>query len=86
VVQVDLPTDLQSVDETGYAWALLDEARDPSVVVPGMLVVAGDPDVAAMAEVVDIVDKAAVTVVHLALLPGLFEDYEALVRRALDRE
>lgn len=81
MVQVDIPADLQAVDETDYVWALLDEARDLSVIFPGAIVVAGDPDVAAVAEVVDIVDKPAGKVVHLDLLPGRFEDYEALVRR-----
>jgi hypothetical protein len=31
---------------------------------------------------VDLVPKATGTVVHLHILPGLFDDYEALVRRA----
>jgi hypothetical protein len=31
---------------------------------------------------VDLVPKAAGTVVHLHILPGLLDDYEALVRRA----
>jgi hypothetical protein len=35
-----------------------------------------------VAEVVDLVPKEAGTVVHLHILPGLFDDYEALVRRA----
>jgi hypothetical protein len=34
-------------------------------------------------EVVDIVEKPAGQVVHLRLLPGAIEDYEALVRRAI---
>jgi hypothetical protein len=34
-----------------------------------------------VAEVVDLVPKEAGTIVHLRILPGLFDVYEALVRR-----
>jgi hypothetical protein len=61
----------------------LDEARDPALIAPGAIVVAGDPDSPAVAEVVDLVDKPAGRVVHLRLLPGAVEDYEALVRRVI---
>lgn len=44
---------------------------------------AGDEDAPAVAEVIDIVEKPAGRVVHLRLLPGAIEDYEALVRRAI---
>ena len=49
----------------------------------GAIVVAGDPDVPAVAEVVDVVEKPAGQVMHLRVLPGAVEDYEALVRRAI---
>ncbi|MGH8931014.1 MAG: hypothetical protein ACRDZO_10425 [Egibacteraceae bacterium] len=44
---------------------------------------AGDADAPAVAEVVDLVDRPGGTVVHLRLLPGVVEDYQALVRRAI---
>jgi len=69
-------------DETGYVWTFLREARDPVLIEPGAIVVVGDPDAPAVAEVVDVVDKPAGKVVHLRVLPGAIEDYEALVRRA----
>jgi hypothetical protein len=50
---------------------------------PGAIVVAGDADAPAVAEVVDVVEKPAGKIVHLRLLPGVIEDYEALIRRAL---
>jgi hypothetical protein len=53
------------------------------LIEPGAIVVAGDPDAPAVAEVVDIVDKRAGPVVHLRVLPGAVEDYEALVRRSI---
>lgn len=41
-VTVDIAADLNDEDETGSVWTFLDEARDPSVVVPGAIIVAGD--------------------------------------------
>lgn len=82
-VTVDIPADLNDEDETGFVWTFLDEARDPSVIVPGAIVVAGDADDPAVVEVVDIVPKSSGEVVHLRILPGDIEDYAALVRRTL---
>jgi hypothetical protein len=83
MVTVDITADLNDEDETGFVWTFLSEARDPSLISPGAIVVAGDADAPAVAEVVDIVEKPAGKVVHLRLLPGVIEDYEALVRRTL---
>jgi hypothetical protein len=83
MVTVDITADLNDEDETGFVWTFLDEARDPSLISPGAIVVAGDADAPAVAEVVDVVAKPAGKIVHLRLLPGVIEDYEALVRRAL---
>jgi hypothetical protein len=80
---VDITCDLMDEDETGYVWTFLSEAREPGLIEPGAIVVAGDDDAPAVAEVVDIVEKPAGRVVHLRLLPGAIEDYEALVRRAI---
>jgi hypothetical protein len=82
-VTVDITADLNDEDETGFVWTFLDEARDPSVIVPGAIVVAGDADAPAVVEVVDIVPKSSGQIVHLRILPGDVEDYAALVRRTL---
>lgn len=50
---------------------------------PGALVVAGDEEAAAVCQVVDLVPAGDGTIVHLRLLPGLVDDYRALVERAL---
>ena len=84
LVIVDIEADLNGEDETGYIWTFLDEARDPSLICPGAIVAAGDSDAPAVAQVVDLVEKPAGTIVHLRLLPGLIEDYEALIRRAVE--
>lgn len=80
MVTVDVTADLNDEDETGFVWTFLDEARDPSLVASKAIVVTGDADAPAVAEVVEVVDKPAGKIVHLRLLP---EDYEALIRRAL---
>ncbi len=81
MISVDISADLNDEDETGYVWTFLDEARDPSLIEPGAIVVAGDADAPAVAQVVDLVVKASGTIVHLRILPGLVEDYAELVRR-----
>ena len=80
---VDITADLNDEDETGYVWTFLDEARDPGQIKPGTLVVAGDEDAAAICQVVDLTPAGDGTIVHLKLLPGLVDDYRALVDRAL---
>lgn len=82
-VTVDISADLNDEDETGFVWTFLDEARDPSVIVPGAIVVAGDADAPAVVEVVDVVPRKSGRVVHLRVLPGNVEDYAALVQRSL---
>lgn len=83
MVSVDITCDLMDEDESGYVWTFLREARDPSLIEPGAIVVAGDEDAPAVAEVVEIVAKPAGQVVHLRVLPGAIEDYQALVQRAI---
>lgn len=81
MIAVDITADLNDEDETGFVWTFLDEARDPSIIVPGAIVMAGDADAPAVAEVVDLVEKPSGTIVHLRLLPGTLEDYRALLQR-----
>lgn len=82
MVTVDIACDLMDEDETGYVWTFLADAHDPSIIEPGAIVTAGHAEAPAVAEVIDIVDRPAGKLVHLRILPGLVEDYEALVRRA----
>jgi hypothetical protein len=81
MIAVDIRADLNAEDQTGYVWAFLDEARDPSLITPGALVVAGDEDAHAVAAVVDLVEHPNGTIVHLDVLPGLLDNYLALARR-----
>jgi hypothetical protein len=82
VIVVDIAADLNDEDDTGLVWTFLDEARDAAIVVPGATVVAGDAEAPAVAEVVDLIDKPVGTIVHLRLLPGTFNDYDALIQRS----
>lgn len=82
-VTVDITCDLMDEDETGCVWTFLRDVRDPSLLEAGAIALAGDPDAPAVAEVVDMDAKPAGGIVHLRLLPGAIEDYEALVARAI---
>jgi hypothetical protein len=74
---IDIAADLNDQDETGWVWTFLDEARVPGMIRPGAFVLTGDEDDPAVAEVVDLVERAAGTVVHLRVVPGRIEDYQA---------
>lgn len=81
MTRVDITADLNSEDETGFAWTFLHEASDPALVVPGAVVVAGSPLAPAVCEVVDLVQKPAGTIVHLRVLPGTIEQYRRMLAR-----
>lgn len=81
-VQLDIPFDVQQVDRSGFVWTLLDEARAPSLMSPGAIVITADVDESVGARVVDVVDESSRTV-HLEILPGNPLDYaEALFSAA----
>ncbi len=66
-MKIDLFVDLNTEDETGLPWTYLDQAPDPTVIVPGRRVVVGAGTAIAIAEVVDVgVDG----LVHVRPLPG----------------
>ena len=63
---VDLPVDLNTIDESGLPWAFLDAAPDASVVTAGRYVVVGSGAAHAVAQVVDVQDG----IVHVRPLRG----------------
>lgn len=69
MIPVDITCDLMDEDESGYVWTFLREERNPARVTPRALVLAGDGEASALAEVVEIVDKPAGAIVRLRLLP-----------------
>ena len=83
-VEIDIPCDVQQEDETGYVWAFLDEARDPSVITPGAIVIAADEEDPVFARVVSLTERPGGVKVHLEILPGDPLEYaEALARAHL---
>ena len=66
-VDVDLRIDLNTMDETGLPWTFLDQAPDPSLIVPGRHIVVGSGASVAVAVVVDITDEG---IVHVQPLKG----------------
>ena len=81
-VEIDIPCDVQQVDETGYVWVFLDEARDPARVIEGAIVISGDPVDPVLARVVSRTERAGGIKVHLEVLPGDPGDYADALRRA----
>lgn len=80
--QADLEYDFGNEDQTGYTWTWLDRARDPSMIVPGAVVTLRDGEDTAMGQIIDLVPVANGTIVHVELLPGAVEDYQAAIERA----
>jgi len=58
-LDVDLRIDLNTMDETGLPWTFLDQAPDPSLIVPGRHIVVGSGAAVAVAVVVDITDEGS---------------------------
>ncbi len=66
-MKIDLFVDLNTADETGLLWTYVDQAIDPSAIVPGRLIVVGAGSAIAIAEVIDVADDG---LVHVRPLPG----------------
>jgi hypothetical protein len=81
-VQIDIPCDFQQIDETGFVWTFLHEARDPVLVTAGAIVIAADENEPVIARVVDLVPSGERTIVHLEVLPGDPLEYAEALSRA----
>lgn len=81
-VEIDIPCDVQQIDETGYVWTFLQEARDPSRIVAGAIVVTADEDDPVLARVVSLTERPTGVKVHLEILPGDPSEYAEALRRA----
>lgn len=78
--EIDLVADLNAEDDDGLGWSVLSDARDPSRVRPGAMLVAGNRHAAAVVRVVTVDEDGQV---HFAVLPGSLEENRRLVGRAL---
>ena len=76
--EIELPIDFNTMDETGLPWAFLDDAADPSRIVPGAHLVAGSGSVRAVVVVVDVTEDG---IVHVCDVPGSVEDNAHLLER-----
>ncbi len=81
-VEIDIPCDVQQVDDTGHVWVFLDEARDPAQVTPGAILISGDPVDPVLVRVVSVTERPGGVKVHLDVLPGDPGDYADALRRA----
>jgi len=74
-IEVDIPSDVQQVDGTGFVWTFLDEARDPTQITVGAIVVTGDDIDPVLARIVSLSQRPGGVKVHLDLLPGNPSEY-----------
>ncbi len=82
-IEIDIPCDPQQRGEFAMPFALLSEARDPSRIKVGAIVITADEEDPVFARVHAITSHAdGPVVVHLELLPGDPLDYADALRRA----
>jgi hypothetical protein len=67
VDDLDLVADLNAQDDDGLGWSTLDDAREPAVVQPGSMLLAGNSHAQAVVRVVVVDDDGQI---HFAILPG----------------
>lgn len=77
-VEIDIPCDVQRIDDTGFVWTFLDEAPKPSLVRVGAIVIVADE----VDPVVDLISRGDTTIVHLEVLPGDPLEYAEALSRA----
>jgi hypothetical protein len=82
VIAIDIPCDVQDEDEFGMPYALVSEARDPSQIVRGAIVITADVQDPVFARVHSLTQQGDVTVVRLELLPGDPLDCAAALQRS----
>lgn len=74
-VDVDLEVDFHSIDQTGYLWTRLSDARDPSIIKPGAVLVIADGEALAMGRIIDLIERENGTIVHVDVLPVTVDSY-----------
>lgn len=73
---IDLTADLNAQDDEGLGWSTLHDAVDPSRVVPGAMLLAGNEAATAVVRIVEVEDDGQV---HFAILPGSVEQNRHLL-------
>lgn len=78
--EIDLVADLNAEDDEGLGWSVLSQARDPSRVRHGVMLVAGNGQAKAVVRIVAVDEDGQV---HFNVLPGSLEKNRHLIGRAL---
>ena len=65
--QIDLVADLNAQDDDGYGWSMLSDAREPSAVKVGAILVAGNSQAVALVRVMAVDDDGQV---HFRIPPA----------------
>ena len=65
--ELDLIADLNAMDDDGFGWSVLGDARRPERVKPGAMLLAGNSAARAVVRVVAVDDDGQV---HFVILPG----------------
>lgn len=74
--EIDLIADLNSQDDDGLGWAILRDAKDASLVVPGAVMLAGNDVATAVVRVVAVDDDGQV---HFSIFPGPVDENSHLL-------
>ncbi len=77
---IDLNADLNAQDDDGLGWSTLADARDPSQIVPGAMLLAGNRAAQAVVRIVAVDDDGQV---HFTILPGSLEKNRHLLGRTV---
>lgn len=77
---IDLVADLNAEDDEGLGWSVLSEARHPSRVRRGVMLVAGNEQAQAVVRIVAVDEDGQV---HFTILPGSLDKNRHLIGRAL---
>ena len=67
---LDIVADLNAQDDDGLGWSTLADASDPSRIVPGALLLAGNEAAAAVVRIVAVDEDGQI---HFSVLPGSVE-------------
>lgn len=78
--EIDLEADLNAQDDDGLGWSTLTDARDPSRVRPGAMLLAGNRYGQAVVRVVAVDEDGQV---HFAILPGSVAKNRHLLHRTV---
>jgi hypothetical protein len=79
-LELDLTADLNAQDDDGLGWSTLAEARDPALVRPGAMLLAGNRHGQAVVRVVAVDADGQV---HFAVLPGSVAKNRHLLHRTV---